>query len=92
MCKLVYVFLFLFYTIFPILLEFDKAELLLYEEIAPMPPFQRKSLILLGAQGVGRRTMKNRLIKEYPSKFGTPVARKFYYYTELLLIFFNDTV
>ncbi|CAL1276289.1 unnamed protein product [Larinioides sclopetarius] len=53
--------------------EFDKAELLLYEEVARMPPFERKTLVLLGAQGVGRRTMKNRLIKEDPSKFGTPI-------------------
>ncbi|XP_055926505.1 protein PALS2-like isoform X4 [Argiope bruennichi] len=53
--------------------EFDKAELLLYEEVARMPPFERKTLILLGAQGVGRRTMKNRLIKEDPNKFGTPI-------------------
>ncbi|KFM80756.1 MAGUK p55 subfamily member 6, partial [Stegodyphus mimosarum] len=54
--------------------EFDKAELLLYEEVARMPPFERKTLVLLGAQGVGRRSMKNRLIKEDPAKFGTPVA------------------
>ncbi|KAG8193351.1 hypothetical protein JTE90_022980 [Oedothorax gibbosus] len=54
--------------------EFDKAELLLYEEVARMPPFERKTLILLGAQGVGRRTMKNRLIKDDPQKFGTPIA------------------
>ncbi|GBM21054.1 MAGUK p55 subfamily member 6 [Araneus ventricosus] len=53
--------------------EFDKAELLLYEEVARMPPFERKTLVLLGAQSVGRRTMKNRLIKEDPSKFGTPI-------------------
>lgn len=58
-----------------ICLEFDKAELLLYEEVARMPPFERKTLILLGAQGVGRRTMKNRLIKDDPQKFGTPIAR-----------------
>ncbi|XP_042907805.1 protein PALS2 isoform X2 [Parasteatoda tepidariorum] len=54
--------------------EFDKAELLLYEEVARMPPFERKTLILLGAQSVGRRTMKNRLIKEDPDKFASPVA------------------
>ncbi|XP_054708335.1 protein PALS2-like isoform X2 [Uloborus diversus] len=54
--------------------EFDKAELLLYEECAKMPPFERKTLVLLGAQGVGRRTMKNKLIKDDPSRFGTPVA------------------
>lgn len=64
--------------------EFDKAELLLYEEVARMPPFERKTLILLGAQGVGRRTMKNRLIKDDPLKFGTPIARNLIFVLLLL--------
>jgi len=51
--------------------EFDKAELVLYEEVAKMPPFQRKTLILLGAEGVGRRTLKSRLLSTDPSRFGT---------------------
>jgi len=42
--------------------EFDKAELLLYEEVTRMPPFRRKTLVLIGVSGVGRRTLKNRLI------------------------------
>ncbi|KAL2736918.1 protein PALS2 isoform X2 [Vespula squamosa] len=42
--------------------EFDGAELLLYEEVARMPPFRRKTLALVGPRGVGRRTLKNRLI------------------------------
>ncbi|KAI4899826.1 hypothetical protein NFI96_016878 [Prochilodus magdalenae] len=33
--------------------EFDRHELQIYEEVACMPPFQRKTLILIGAQGVG---------------------------------------
>ncbi|XP_043197058.1 protein PALS2-like [Amphibalanus amphitrite] len=51
--------------------EFDKAELVLYEEVARMPPFQRKVLCLIGCAGVGRRTLKNRIIETYPDKFGT---------------------
>ncbi|XP_037074880.1 MAGUK p55 subfamily member 6-like isoform X2 [Pollicipes pollicipes] len=51
--------------------EFDKAELTLYEEVARMPPFQRKVLCLIGCQGVGRRTLKNRIIDMFPDKFGT---------------------
>ncbi|XP_054715686.1 LOW QUALITY PROTEIN: protein PALS2-like [Uloborus diversus] len=56
--------------------EFDKAELLLYEECAKMPPceWERKTLVLLGAQGVGCQIMKNKLIRDDPSRFGTPVA------------------
>lgn len=49
--------------------DFDKAELLLYEEVTRMPPFKRKTLVLIGVQGVGRRTLKNRLINSDPEKF-----------------------
>lgn len=38
-----------------------------------MPPFQRKTLVLIGAQGVGRRSLKNRLTVINPLKYGTTV-------------------
>ncbi|KAK9872916.1 hypothetical protein WA026_020268 [Henosepilachna vigintioctopunctata] len=50
--------------------DFDKADLLLYEEVTRMPPFKRKTLCFIGAQGVGKRTLKNRLINSDPDKFG----------------------
>ncbi|XP_076374128.1 protein PALS2-like isoform X4 [Tachypleus tridentatus] len=53
--------------------DFDKTELLLYEEVARMPPFKRKTLVLLGAQGVGRRSLKTRLISTAPDKFSSPL-------------------
>lgn len=53
--------------------EFDGAELLLYEEVARTPPFRRKTLALVGPRGVGRRTLKNRLINSDSEKFGTIV-------------------
>ncbi|TSK34750.1 MAGUK p55 subfamily member 6 [Bagarius yarrelli] len=53
--------------------DFDRHELQIYEEVARMPPFQRKTLILIGAQGVGRRSLKNRLIVLNPLLFGTTV-------------------
>ncbi|KAG7457481.1 hypothetical protein MATL_G00227570 [Megalops atlanticus] len=53
--------------------EFDRHELQIYEEVARMPPFQRKTLVLIGAQGVGRRTLKNRLVVLNPTRFGTTV-------------------
>ncbi|KAJ8004806.1 hypothetical protein DPEC_G00140130 [Dallia pectoralis] len=53
--------------------EFDRYELHIYEEMAKMPPFQRKTLVLIGAQGVGRRSLKNRLIVINPQCFGTTV-------------------
>ncbi|KAL9930179.1 MAGUK p55 subfamily member 6 isoform X2 [Glossina fuscipes] len=50
--------------------EFDKAELMLYEEVTRMPPFRRKTLALIGVSGVGRRTLKNRLVNSDPDRFG----------------------
>lgn len=37
--------------------EFDHYEIQIYEEVAKMPPFQRKTLVLIGAQGAGRRSL-----------------------------------
>ncbi|XP_039441184.1 protein PALS2 isoform X1 [Culex pipiens pallens] len=51
--------------------EFDKADLMLYEEVTKMPPFKRKTLVLIGVSGVGRRTLKNRLINSDPDKFAS---------------------
>ncbi|KAJ7991539.1 hypothetical protein DPEC_G00284930 [Dallia pectoralis] len=53
--------------------EFDRHELQIYEEVAKMPPFQRKTLVLIGAQGVGRRSLKNRLVILNPTRFGTTI-------------------
>ncbi|XP_008328830.1 MAGUK p55 subfamily member 2-like isoform X1 [Cynoglossus semilaevis] len=53
--------------------EFDRHEILLYEEVAKVPPFKRKTLILIGAQGVGRRRLKNKLLLLDPHLFGTTI-------------------
>ncbi|XP_041432604.1 MAGUK p55 subfamily member 2 isoform X1 [Xenopus laevis] len=53
--------------------EFDRHELLIYEEVARMPPFRRKTLILIGAQGVGRRSLKNKLLTSDSSRYGTTI-------------------
>ncbi|XP_012887412.1 PREDICTED: MAGUK p55 subfamily member 2 [Dipodomys ordii] len=53
--------------------EFDRHELLIYEEVARMPPFRRKTLVLIGAQGVGRRSLKNKLIMWDPDRYGTTI-------------------
>lgn len=57
--------------------EYDKADLVLYEEVTRMPPFKRKTLVLVGVQGVGRRTLKNRLINSDQTKFGSVIPRKY---------------
>ncbi|XP_067225067.1 MAGUK p55 subfamily member 2b isoform X3 [Chanodichthys erythropterus] len=51
--------------------EFDRHELRIYEEVAKVPPFRRKTLVLIGAQGVGRRSMKNKLLVSDPHRYGT---------------------
>ncbi|KAG7254217.1 hypothetical protein CRUP_006018, partial [Coryphaenoides rupestris] len=52
---------------------FDRHELLIYEEVAKVPPFKRKTLVLIGAQGVGRRRLKNKLLLKDPQQFGTTI-------------------
>ncbi len=42
-----------------------------------MPPFQRKTLVLVGAKGVGRRTLKQRLINADKTRFGAVTPRKY---------------
>lgn len=59
--------------------EFDRGDVLIYEEVARMPPFQRKTLCVVGAQGVGRRTLKHRLVKADPTRFGSVIPRKYFH-------------
>ena len=54
---------------------FDKGDIILYQEVARMPPFARKCLVLVGAQGVGRRSLKTRLIALDPERFSTTKPR-----------------
>lgn len=45
------------------------------------PAFLRKTLVLLGAHGVGRRHIKNTLIAKYPDKYAYPIPRECKYDT-----------
>ena len=38
-----------------------------------LPAFKRKTLVLLGAHGVGRRHIKNSLIAAHPDKYAYPI-------------------
>lgn len=40
------------------------------------PAFKRKTLVLLGAHGVGRRHIKNTLIARHPDQYAYPIPRK----------------
>ncbi|KAL0848981.1 hypothetical protein ABMA28_013365 [Loxostege sticticalis] len=53
--------------------QLEGAELALYEEVARTPPFLRRTLALVGTRGVGRRTLKNRMIHDHPDRFGAVV-------------------
>ncbi|XP_051986625.1 calcium/calmodulin-dependent serine protein kinase b isoform X4 [Xyrauchen texanus] len=49
------------------------ADLVTYEEVVKLPAFKRKTLVLLGAHGVGRRHIKNTLIAKDPDRFAYPI-------------------
>ncbi|XP_030641648.1 peripheral plasma membrane protein CASK isoform X3 [Chanos chanos] len=52
---------------------FDQLDLVTYEEVVKLQAFQRKTLVLLGAHGVGRRHIKNTLITKHPDRFAYPI-------------------
>ncbi|XP_022088001.1 peripheral plasma membrane protein CASK-like isoform X1 [Acanthaster planci] len=52
---------------------FDQLDLVTYEEVVRLPAFMRKTLVLLGAHGVGRRHIKNTLITSHPDKYAYPI-------------------
>ncbi|KAK2581463.1 hypothetical protein KPH14_005132 [Odynerus spinipes] len=54
---------------------FDQLDVVTYEEVVklPYPAFQRKTLVLLGAHGVGRRHIKNTIIAKHPDKYAYPI-------------------
>lgn len=67
----------------------DKADLRLYEEVARMPPFQRKTLVLIGTEGIGRRTLKTKLLNLDPDRFGATIPRKLNKIRDRELLFNN---
>ncbi|CAB3991124.1 peripheral plasma membrane CASK isoform X4 [Paramuricea clavata] len=52
---------------------FDQLDLVTYEEVVKQDNFRRKTLVLLGAHGVGRRHIKNTLINRNPGKYAYPI-------------------
>ncbi|KAM9846728.1 55 kDa erythrocyte membrane protein isoform 2-T2 [Aulostomus maculatus] len=51
---------------------FDQLDVVSYEEVVQLPAFKRKTLVLIGAPGVGRSHIKNALLTRYPEKFSYP--------------------
>lgn len=51
---------------------FDQLDVVSYEEVVRLPAFKRKTLVLIGASGVGRSHIKNGLLSHNPEKFAYP--------------------
>uniref|UniRef100_A0A8C7KNV6 MAGUK p55 scaffold protein 1 n=1 Tax=Oncorhynchus kisutch TaxID=8019 RepID=A0A8C7KNV6_ONCKI len=51
---------------------FDQLDVISYEEVVRLPAFSRKTLVLIGAPGVGRSHIKSLLLTKYPGKFAYP--------------------
>ncbi|ELW72614.1 55 kDa erythrocyte membrane protein [Tupaia chinensis] len=51
---------------------FDQLDVISYEEVVQLPAFKRKTLVLIGASGVGRSHIKNALLSQNPEKFVYP--------------------
>ncbi|MGH0147224.1 UNVERIFIED_CONTAM: hypothetical protein FKN15_028798 [Acipenser sinensis] len=56
---------------------FDQLDVISYEEVVKLPAFNRKTLILIGAPGVGRSHIKSTLLTKYPEKFEYPSPLRF---------------
>jgi hypothetical protein len=57
-------------------LDFDKAELLLYEPVEKMPPFSRKTLVFISPVGLRKQGILHKLVDVNPDMFGTTIPRK----------------
>ncbi|NWT62071.1 EM55 protein, partial [Erythrocercus mccallii] len=55
-----------------VLQVFDQLDVVSYEEVVRLPAFKRKTLVLIGASGVGRSHIKNALLSNNPDKFMYP--------------------
>jgi len=54
--------------------EVDTADLQLYEPVERMPPFTRKTLVLVGPPGVGRKALIQRIVQQDTKLFETTKA------------------
>ncbi|VDP75414.1 unnamed protein product [Echinostoma caproni] len=53
--------------------EYENKDLVIYEEVALISGFQRPVICLVGADGVGRRSMRRMLVRSNPERYGVPV-------------------
>ena len=48
----------------------------MYETVEKMPPFSRKTLVLVSPPGLGKQQIIRRLVDYNPDMFGTTIPRK----------------
>ncbi|VDM19334.1 unnamed protein product [Hydatigera taeniaeformis] len=51
-----------------------RSDLWVYEEVVPWPPSPIPTLLLIGPNGVGRRTIKFLLCTQFPQRFAFPIS------------------
>lgn len=56
-------------------LDFDKAELMLYEPVEKMPPFSRKTLVFISPNGIRKQLLIHKLVDYNNDMFGTTIPR-----------------
>jgi len=54
-------------------LDFDKAELLLYEPVEKMPPFSRKTLVFVSPPGIPKQPLVHKLVDSNNDMFARPI-------------------
>ncbi|EFX82008.1 hypothetical protein DAPPUDRAFT_317092 [Daphnia pulex] len=52
---------------------FDQMDVVTYEEVVKLQSYHRRTLVLLGAHGVGRRHIKNTMIANHPDNYAYPI-------------------
>ena len=57
-----------YFNVFPI--EFEVYDMVLYENVSQVQEYRRKTLVLIGPQYIGRKSLKGRLIADNPTGFG----------------------
>ena len=50
--------------------EFEVYDMVLYENVSQVQEYRRKTLVLIGPQYIGRKSLKGRLIADNPTGFG----------------------
>ena len=50
--------------------DYDRHSVPIYEELARMPPFQRKTMVLVGADSAGKDSLVSKLLTKDPDRLG----------------------